>query len=191
MSIEAVIQLLVSSEAIDPAARRRLCDAATDELRRLRGTTLDSTESDLRELVSPVVALASAAGAKVTMRIRPGLEVYAGPALVDIVRNLISNAVRHGGNTDVTIEARRRDYEFVELTVSYKGPGIASARRFDLFEPGSSSGGVESSGLGLHSARTLLREMGGDLQLDRSYVGGARFAALIPASGTVRSSKHA
>lgn len=191
LSIEAVIKLLESSEAIDPAARQRLCDAATDELRRLRGNAADSVESDLRELVQPVVALSNAAGANVTMKIRPGLTVNAGPELIDIVRNLISNAVRHGGDADVTIEARRLDYEFVELSVTDSGPGIRSSRRFDLFEAGSTSGGEESSGLGLHSARSLLRDMGGDLQLDRSHVGGARFTARIPAFGAVKPTKHA
>ena len=190
LSIEAVIKLLESSEAIDPGARQRLCDAATDELRRLRGNAPDSVESDLRELVEPVVALANAAGANVMMKIRPGLTVNAGPELVDIVRNLISNAVRHGGDADVTIEARRLDYGFVELSVTDSGPGIRSSRRFDLFEPGRSSGGEDCSGLGLHSARSLLRDMGGDLQLDRSYVGGARFTARIPAFGAVKPTTH-
>ncbi len=184
LAIEAVISLLEKSDAIDPGARQRLCSAATGELRRLRGSAPESAETDLRELVEPVVALANAAGAKVTMKIRAGLSVTDGPELVDVVRNLISNAVRHGGDANVVIEARRFDYEFLELSVTDRGPGIASARRFDLFEPGRTSGGEENSGLGLHSARSLLREMGGDLVLDRSYVDGARFTARIPAFGT-------
>ena len=191
LSIEAVIRLLENSEAIDPGARQRLCDAATEELRRLRGNEPDSVESDLREIVGPVVALANLAGANVTMKIRPGLVIDASPAFIDVVRNLISNAVRHGGNADVIIEARRLDYEFVELSVTDSGPGIRSSRRFDLFEAGRTSGGQESSGLGLHSARSMLRDMGGDLQLDRSHVGGARFTARIPSAGAIRPTKHA
>ena len=190
LAIEAVITLLEKSDAIDPGARHRLCGAATDELRRLRGNAPESLEMDLQRLVGPVVALANAAGANVTMKIRPGLSVNAGPELTDVVRNLISNAVRHGGAADVKIEARRLDFEFVELTVTDKGPGIRSARRFDLFEPGKTSGGEESSGLGLHSARSLLRDMGGDLLLDRSYVGGARFTARIPTFGALTSTNH-
>jgi signal transduction histidine kinase len=190
LAIEAVIHLLEKSEEIDPDARHRLCHAATDELRRLRGHVPDGVERDLRELVEPVVALATAAGANVTMKIRPGLLVTAGPELVDVVRNLITNAVHHGGDAEVTVEARRFDYEFVELLVTDRGPGIGSARRFDLFEPGSSSGGEDNSGLGLHSARSLLRAIGGDLQLDRSYVGGARFAARFPALAATRQASR-
>ncbi len=185
LSIEAVIRLLETSDAIDPGARKRLCSAATDELRRLRGYAPDRTETDLRELVEPIVALANAAGANVNMKIRPGLFVNVGVEFIDIVRNLISNAVRHGGNAPVIIEARRLDYEFVELYVTDRGPGITSARRFDLFAPGRSSGGEEGSGLGLHSARSLLRDMGGDLILDRSHAGGARFIARIPVLGVL------
>ena len=89
------------------------------------------------------------------------------------------------------VAARRLDYGFVELSVSDTGSGIRPARRFDLFEPGRTSGGGESSGLGLTSARSLLREMGGDLMLDRSYVGGARFVARIPIDGAVRPASSA
>ena len=191
LSIEAVIKLLESSEAIDPAARRRLCDAATEELRRLRGNSPHNVETDLRELVEPVVALANASGAKVSMKVRPGLVVTGGPELVDVIRNLISNAVRHGGNADVTIEARRLDHEFVELCVSDAGRGIRSDRRFDLFEPGRTSGGEESSGLGLHSARSVLRDIGGDLVLDRGFAGGARFVARIPTERAIRPASSA
>ena len=190
LAIEAVIHLLEKSEEIDPDARQRLCQAATNELRRLRGHRPEGVERDLRELIEPVVALANAAGANVTMKIRPGLLVTAVPELVDMVRNLISNAVHHGGDAEVTIEGRRFDYEFVELLVTDRGPGVGSARRFDLFEPGSSSGGDDNSGLGLHSARSLLRAMGGDLLHDRSYIGGARFVARFPASADTRQTSR-
>jgi signal transduction histidine kinase len=135
------------------------------------------------------VSLARASGANVTCRIRSGLTVNSSSELTDVVRNLISNGVRHGGNSELVIEARRLDYGTIELSVQDSGPGISSARRFDLFELGRSSGGPESSGLGLYSARAMLREMGGDLVLDRSHLAGARFLARIPAAGTSRPVK--
>ncbi len=188
LSVEAVIRLLESNSAtVDPAARQRLCIAATEELRRLRrndddnGAAPEGVDADLRALVEPIIAVARADGANVTMQIRQGLRVHVThQAIVDIIRNLISNAVHHGNNRNTVVAARRVDYEFVELSVSDAGPGIASARRFDLFEPGRSSGGPGRSGLGLHSARSLLREIGGDLSLDRSYASGTRFVARIP-----------
>jgi signal transduction histidine kinase len=190
LSVETVIHLLQSdSSSLDPVAKQRLCAAATEELRRLRGVPsseqsgVERFDIGLNETLEPVIALAKAAGANVEMCIRPSLVVQGDPAaIVDVVRNLISNAVHHGNNCSIRVSAIRSDYDFVELSVSDGGPGIASARRFDLFEPGRSSGGPDRSGLGLHSARTLLRDMGGDLILDRTYQGGARFVATLPVS---------
>ena len=182
LAVEAVINLLESSDGMDPASRRRLCAAATSELRRLQGTQTRSQEIELRSVVEPVVELARVAGASVTCSIRGGLAVDTGSGLTDVIRNLVSNAVFHGGNSEVVLAARRVDYEFIELTVTDNGPGVRSARRFDLFEAGRSSGGPGNSGLGLNSARSLLREMGGDLQLDRTHTNGARFVARIPAA---------
>ena len=184
LSVEAVIRLLETDDSMDPGARHRLVEAATEELRRMRGTRDELVERDLRTLVEPIVALANAAGANVTMVVRSGLDVEVGGSFPDIVRNLITNAVRHGHNVQVLVEARRVDYEFIELSVRDAGPGVRSSRRFDLFELGRTSGGAESSGIGLHSARSTLRTMGGDLVLDRGYVGGARFVATIPAAGS-------
>jgi signal transduction histidine kinase len=189
LAIEAVIGLLEGSEALEPSIRTRLCDAATTELQRLRSSNSASScaEIELAEAIEPIVSLACVAGANVTCRIRAGLLVIWSAELTDVIRNLISNAVRHGHNTEVRIDARRLDYEAIELSVQDFGPGVASARRFDLFEPGRSSGGSESSGLGLHSARQILRGVGGDLVLDRNHVGGARFVARIPAANGLKS----
>jgi signal transduction histidine kinase len=189
LSVEAVIHLLQSdSNTLDLATRKRLTTAASQELTRLRSgcedtsPTAERRDVDLLQLLEPVIAVAMADGAHVVSDIRAGLVVHVSErALADVVRNLISNAVQHGENRAITVSSRRTSYEFVELSVSDLGPGVPPARRFDLFEPGRSSGGPERLGLGLNSARTLLREMGGDLTLDRGYTRGARFVAMIPA----------
>ena len=182
LAIEAVIHLLENTEGIDLVARHRLCVAATEELQRLRETQPAATKADLRGFLQPIVELANASGASVNLHVSPGLEIEADARLVDVVRNLISNAVRHGGNSRITIDSGRVTGDFVELLVTDAGPGVTTGIRRTLFDPGRTSGGPESSGLGLHSARLLLREMGGDLALDKNYVGGARFVATIPSA---------
>ena len=186
LSIEAVIKLLDGeSSVVDPATRHRLVLATTEELRRLRPSDTEAEGAvkpvDLRELVEPVVAVANAAGAHVCLEMRRGLSVcVTRDVICDVTRNLISNAMHHGGNRNIVVAGRRCSYDFVELSVSDEGGGVHPTHRFDLFEPGAGSGGPGRSGLGLHSARSLLRSCGGDLTLDRSYRGGARFVATIP-----------
>lgn len=188
LSIEAILRLTQTEDtSLDRGERLRLTTAAAEELTRLRsGYDEDSPkdgsrDSDLAELLVPAIGLARAVGAHVTSDVRSGLVVHVSEQVfADVVRNLILNALQHGGNRSITVSARRSSLEFVELSVSDLGPGVPHARRFDLFEHGRSSGGPTNSGLGLPSARLLLRQIGGDLTLDRSYTNGARFVALIP-----------
>ncbi len=192
LSVEAVIRVLEGegSASLDPLERRRLSGAATAELQRLRSldepTFSTNIDVDLRTVLDPVVSLARADGANVTMNVRPGLMARVTPTgIEDVMRNLILNAVQHGGNSAIVVEARRLDYEFIEFSVSDRGPGVSPLRRFDLFEAGRTSGGHGRSGLGLDSARSILRSMGGDLSLDRSYSLGARFVGKIPVARDV------
>lgn len=94
------------------------------------------------------------------------------PARVDpkrfsqIVRNLLSNAERHGGSHIRVSVVRRGDA--VEVTVSDDGGGVHPDDVERIFEPYQRADGVPikqgSVGLGLSVARRLARLMGGDLE---------------------------
>jgi signal transduction histidine kinase/integral membrane sensor domain MASE1 len=86
-----------------------------------------------------------------------------------IVRNLVTNAVRHGLDP-IEISLGRRD-SLAVLTVCDAGPVIsppARERLFDLYWWGSESGGT-SLGIGLNLSRELARMMGGDLTYARLH----------------------
>ena len=102
---------------------------------------------------------------------------------MQILVNLIGNAVRYsprGGTVWVTVQ---RDSGRVATIVADQGKGIAAedqARIFEKFErvdPGEPGG----SGLGLYIARRLARAMGGDLTVDSAPGEGARFVFTLPA----------
>jgi signal transduction histidine kinase len=88
------------------------------------------------------------------------------PARVrQIIRNLISNALRYGGpQIEVNIESTPG---FGSLAVLDNGPGIAKSLRrrvFDAYARGDSPAGLAPSlGLGLHISLTLAGLMDGDL----------------------------
>lgn len=92
-----------------------------------------------------------------------------------ILRNLLSNAARHGGDH---IEVRMHDDESrVWVQVCDDGPGVPEEDRETIFEPYHRSHAVPgkpgSVGLGLTVSRTLARLMGGDLTYryqDRSSI---------------------
>jgi len=102
---------------------------------------------------------------------------------VQILVNLLGNAVRHspsGGNIALIVE--RRD-NMIAATVADEGPGIAEADQERIFERyervGDAPGGI---GLGLAISRRLARSMGGDILLQSAPGNGARFTLLLPAA---------
>lgn len=103
--------------------------------------------------------------------------------VVQILVNLLNNAVRHSSDgSTVAVIAERRDGK-VAVTVADEGPGIAEAdqeRIFERYERADTS--PEGSGLGLAISRRLARSMNGDIELQSAPGEGARFALILPAA---------
>ena len=102
---------------------------------------------------------------------------------IQILVNLLANAVRHSPDSGhVTLTVKRLG-EQVAATVADEGPGIAEADQERIFERyervGDSPGGI---GLGLAISRRLARSMGGDVELQSAPGEGARFTLLLPAA---------
>ena len=102
------------------------------------------------------------------------------PAVIQILVNLIGNAVRHSPAASTVRLAFDRTPGTASVTVSDEGPGIDPGdqqRIFERFEQiGSKEGGT---GLGLAISRRLARSMGGDVTLDSAAGEGARFTLTL------------
>lgn len=85
-----------------------------------------------------------------------------------ILRNLVSNAVRYGGN-EIVVSTRRRDPDRTEILVSDSGPPLdafEAERIFESYQRGSGLLDAKSVGLGLSVARKLAGLMGGEIFYD-------------------------
>ncbi len=96
-----------------------------------------------------------------------------------VVRNLVENAVKYGGGTDVEISVER-ELGGLTLLVADHGSGIATDDRdrvFDRFvqleRPDRRSN--EGSGLGLAIVKSLVDSMGGRIAISDTPGGGATF----------------
>jgi signal transduction histidine kinase len=150
----------------------------------------DSTEThrtiDLTSLAGEAVILLEAAAGErqVTIALRAEQSLPANGeerAVIQILVNLIGNAVRHSppGRTVTLTFARTRGT--ASVTVSDEGTGIEPAdqqRIFERFERADPAEG--GTGLGLAISRRLARSMGGDVTLDSASGGGARFTLTLP-----------
>lgn len=102
-----------------------------------------------------------------------------------VLRNLLSNAVRYGCGTPIDLTVERAGDE-ARVVVRDYGPGVAPADReriFAKFERASSARNHGGLGLGLWLSRRLIEAMGGSLALDSGTEPGACFVLRLPLAG--------
>jgi len=101
-------------------------------------------------------------------------------ALLNLVRNAV-DAVAAGGTVRVGVHHREDESgSHVDVVVEDNGPGIAAADRERVFSPFFTTK-ADGTGLGIVVAREIAREHGGNLAVDDSALGGARFTLSLPA----------
>ena len=104
-------------------------------------------------------------------------------AVIQILVNLIGNAVRHSPEGGTVTLAFARTSGTASVTVTDQGPGIDAAdqqRIFERFERADQREG--GTGLGLAISRRLARSMGGDVTLDSTPGAGASFTLTLPSA---------
>ncbi|HET8891573.1 MAG TPA: HAMP domain-containing sensor histidine kinase [Candidatus Angelobacter sp.] len=135
-------------------------------------------------------SMVSDAGFTVERRIEPGLPPVNADftALVRSLQNLITNAVKYGGEQRwlrVSARAASDKGQEVELAVEDRGIGIGKDDIEHIFEPFYRSPAVSESqihgtGLGLPLARTIVEGMGGRLTATSELGKGSSFIIHLP-----------
>ncbi|MDE5643615.1 MAG: HAMP domain-containing histidine kinase [Muribaculaceae bacterium] len=146
---------------IQPASLREICTMAIDSLR----PTLNENQS--------IVLDTEGDHTIATDRRR----------LEQIVSNLLENAVKFSEKGVIHVAFNiDNDRNSVDISVSDHGPGIPPTKQDVIFERFVKlDSGTPGMGLGLYVTRLLVKLMGGEIHLDRSYRGGARFVVSLRA----------
>lgn len=121
------------------------------------------------------------------VRVDPGPELvlYGDPLrLEQALANLLRNALQAAPDQQVEIQWQCIGSELM-LTVDDAGPGIAPELRERLFAPFfTTRASGQGSGLGLAIVASVMREHGGQVHVDESPLGGARFRVTLPLQET-------
>jgi two-component system phosphate regulon sensor histidine kinase PhoR len=106
-----------------------------------------------------------------------------------VIRNLITNAVKHSpAPADVSVSLRREGH-WLRLAVKDQGPGIPRRFHQKIFEgyvhiddQGGASRKADRAGLGLYLVRRQTRMMGGRVEIESGVGKGSTFTLVLPAS---------
>jgi signal transduction histidine kinase len=167
--------------------------AASQKSERYYGHGLVNISEVVDAALEGTSATASAAGFTVERQVETGLPPVNADftALVRSLQNLITNAVKYGGEnrwlrvaaTSSKNKGRTGD---IEVVVEDRGIGISKEEMKHVFEPfyrspAVNESGIHGTGLGLPLARTIVEAMGGRLTARSELGKGSSFIIHLPA----------
>lgn len=174
--------LRTSGSAIEDETRHRLTKLQDSELARLERLVVGvpertSSNVDLRDVVRPLADSLSIRGTRVEW---DGAGAVTGRPddITEIVHVLLTNAARHAPGSEVRVTLFQTPVG-AGVRIVDDGPGVPAELASRLFDRGVRGPDSPGHGLGLHVARKLAREMGGELSLEPS-LGGATFELTLP-----------
>lgn len=179
-SVREVVELIV----IESEELSRMVDDLLTAARVGAGALRLVTEDvDLQAELHTVLSTVDRVGEPVRVQCEPVRVRADRVRLRQVLRNLLSNARRHGGPA-ITVAARREG-PWIEINVTDDGPGVPEDIERRLFERFVHEGRTPiltgSVGLGLSIVRTIVDEMGGTIGYERQN-GETRFAVRLPAA---------
>jgi two-component system, OmpR family, sensor kinase len=176
-------------DQLDEATRESLTEAVTREIARLQqlvsAEQVISTRGRFRlaDVVAGIVTAARSRGATVHVDVPGDLVAYGRPAETgQVVQNLVENARRYAPDSPIFLRAVPAPGA-VLLRVEDEGPGVPPNEQTAIFRRGhrgSTSRGVDGTGLGLYVSQRLMQEQGGSLSVEERPGGGASFTLRLP-----------
>lgn len=199
-SIRGYLETLLEG-GLDPPTARRFLETARREASRLgrlidgmlqfslldlstrgRNPACDVVEQ-IRTAIESAAPLAAARGTRICAKLPPSARARVdGDACVHAIVNLIENAIKHGGEGGIVEISCACEASFACVAVDDDGPGIEPGERESIFRIGvRARAGAPGSGIGLAVVHAIAERAGGDVLVERSSRGGARFVLRFPA----------
>jgi len=169
----------------------RMIDTISDFLKFSRPEIPSREWFSLRSCLNEVIQVTKAdpawpLSANISVRFAESLDIWADRKMIFTVLNhLIQNGLAFcpPGRELVEIDADEWNdgnaAEAVLITVSDNGPGVQAENEEKIFEPFFTSR-ADGTGLGLAIVRQIIEEHEGEITIDRSPLGGAKFNVLLP-----------
>ncbi len=132
----------------------------------------------LKETVSEYEEIAKEKGMDLEYQINDKCEVKAGPLLEEIFSNLIENSIKHSDCSKIRVGVLENE-SVCKVTIEDSGCGIPEEIREKIFEKGFKRGDEAGSGLGMYLVKRIVEDYGGNIDLEESELGGAKFDIIL------------
>ncbi len=185
-SISAAAQFLkegrTDAEFIDMLATetKRLNDLVNDFLLYSRPAEAPKENVGLSETLNALVNRQNSSK-KIVLDIKDSAVVNANRTFLEVaINNIIKNAVEAAkSNVEITIKSENGK---IAIEIEDDGAGIDEDIKDRIFEPFVTTK-IDGTGLGLAIAYRIITGFGGNILVDRSSLGGARFTIVFPVKG--------
>ncbi|MFC5994862.1 sensor histidine kinase [Pseudonocardia hispaniensis] len=159
----------------------RLAAIVEDDRTVLAAPVPDHRGYEVTPVLTNLVRLRRAAGARIELDSPPGLRTTGSPdVLTQVIGNLLSNSARHAPGAAVRIRTLPAGGR-IQIEVSDDGPGIAPGQERLVLDRGVRGATSDGHGLGLFVSRELLDRVGGSLRmLARGGLGGCTAIVELP-----------
>lgn len=160
----------------------RFLSLAKEQQTRLVDIDLEKFVSDFASLIAPET---SRLGIELSVSVASGIRVNADSDLLkQVLANLFNNSKEALAGKMGRIEiAAQSDGDSVTLLFSDSGPGIPEEIREEIFAPYFTTKEA-GTGLGLPTVYRIITELGGEVTVENSALGGAAFLVRLPVSRT-------
>lgn len=184
---------LINYELADIILREanRMIDTISDFLKFARPEVPSREWFSLKGCLAEVIQVSKAdpswpLSATISVRFAESIDIWADrKMLFTVLNHLIQNALVFCPPGRELIEVNADEIkdsgptDLVLITVSDNGPGVAEENIEKIFEPFFTSR-ADGTGLGLAIVRQIVEEHEGEIRVDRSPQGGARFSVYLP-----------
>ncbi len=167
------------------AETKRLNEIISKFLTLAREENKRYTSMDLSDFIAKTMAFFKPEADKLelglSVKVEPGLQVDADPgSLKQVFINLFNNAKEAlaGQAGEISVVALARG-DTIEIAFSDSGPGVKKELREKMFTPYFTTKEA-GTGLGLPAVHKIISDLGGDVRVEDSELGGAKFVITIP-----------
>jgi signal transduction histidine kinase len=192
-SISSSVQFLqegrIDKEIIEiiAAETKRLLDLVNDFLFFSKPSDAVKEKVDLSEVLNTVVRYAGI-NKNILLNIKKNAFIFANRTFLEIaINNIVKNAIE-AANSIVKISLNEYypsknsfsdDIKYVIVDIEDDGKGIDNDIKNKIFEPFFSTK-KDGTGLGLAIAHRVITDFQGDIFVDKSDMGGAKFSLILP-----------